>query len=207
MDQHNPFAAPQVALLDAQAPQPLPGWSAGQLRMLGWLNLGYLFAALVEIGLGFVEELSTLSGWLGVATTLLGSYLLLRLKAFLQARFAARGLDWPVWLSILSGVALELTQLYWGDSALQDFGVPMFTYFGLLVLLGLTLLWLGIMLQRVADAYMSLRVLAGLHMLGGVLAASIILLLVAVLPILAAIVATSLVFFRGAKEIEGSQAA
>ena len=154
-----------------------------------------------------VEDLLTLGDWLSAATTLLGCYLILRLKAFLQARFAARGLDWPVWLSILLSVALELTQLYWGDSALTEYSVPSFTYFGLLALLGLTMLWLGIMLLKVENAYPALRVLAWLNMAGGVLAASIILLVVAVLPMLAAMVATALVFFRGARELSGTQAA
>ena len=207
MDQHNPFAAPQVALVDAQVPQQLPGWNAGQLRILGWLNLVYLFANLVVLGLAFVEDLLTLGDWLSAATTLLGCYLILRLKAFLQARFAARGLDWPVWLSILLSVALELTQLYWGDSALTEYSVPSFTYFGLLALLGLTMLRLGIMLLKVENAYPALRVLAWLNMAGGVLAASIILLVVAVLPMLAAMVATALVFFRGAAELAGREAA
>ena len=95
-----------------------------------------------------------------------------------------------------TGVALELTQLYWGDSALTEYSVPSFTYFGLLALLGLTMLWLGIMLLKVENAYPALRVLAWLNMAGGVLAASIILLVVAVLPMLAAMVATALVFFN-----------
>ena len=63
------------------------------------------------------------------------------------------------------------------------------------------------MLLKVENAYPALRVLAWLNMAGGVLAASIILLVVAVLPMLAAMVATALVFFRGARELSGTQAA
>ena len=39
MEQNNPYAAPQVTLIDQQVPQGLPGWSPGQLRVLGWLCL------------------------------------------------------------------------------------------------------------------------------------------------------------------------
>jgi len=40
-----------------------------------------------------------------------------------------------------------------------------------------------------------------------VMVASVILLVIGILPMLAAMVASALVFFHGAKEIEGSQAA
>ncbi|WP_137973298.1 hypothetical protein [Pseudomonas sp. F(2018)] len=207
MDPNNPYAAPTVELIDAQAPQQLSGWSPGQLRVLGWLNLVYLVATLVVVGLAFVESLATMGDWLSVAATLLGSYLVLRLKAFLEARFDARGLDWPVWLSVVLSVALELAQLYWGDTALAEFSVPSFIYFGGLAVLGLVILWLGIVLLKVENAYPVLRTLAWLNVASGVLVASVILLVIGILPMLAAMVASALVFFHGAKELEGSQAA
>ena len=206
MDPNNPYAAPQVALVDAQAPQSLPGWSPSQLRLQGWLNLVSLVCTLVGIGLAFVPDLLALSDWLGAATTLLGCYLVLRLKAFLQARFDARGLDWPVWASVVLGIVLEGVQLYWGDAELTEFNAPSFLYFGLLALLGLVVLWLGIVLLKVENAYPVLRVLAWLEIASGVMVASVVLLVVGVLPLLAAMVATALVFFQGAKELEGSQA-
>ncbi|WP_394558215.1 hypothetical protein [Aquipseudomonas alcaligenes] len=207
MDPNNPYASPQVALVDAQAPRPLDGWNPGQLRLLGWLNLAYLVATLVVIGLAFVESLVAIGDWLSVAATLLGSYLALRLKAFLQARFAARGLDWPVWLSVVLSVALELAQLYWGETALAEFSVPSYIYFGGLAVLGLVILWLGIVLLKVIEPYPSLRALAWLNVASGVLVASVILLVVGILPMLAAMVASALVFFRGASELQGRQAA
>jgi hypothetical protein len=206
MDPNNPYAPPQVALVDAQAAQSLPGWTAGQLQLLGWLNLVYLLVTLVVLGLAFFEGLTRLGDALSLASTLLGCYLSLRLKAFLEARFAARGLAWPVWLSVLLSVVLELAQLYWGDSALAEFSAPAFIYFGGLVMLGLVILWLGIVLLKVENPYPVLRVLAWLNIASGVLVASVILFLVGVLPLLAAMVASTLVFFRGAKELEGSQA-
>lgn len=207
MDPNNPYASPQVALVDAQAPRPLNGWNPGQLRLLGWLNLAYLFATLVVIGLAFVESLAAVADWLSVAATLLGSHLVLRLKAFLEARFAASGLSWPVWLSVVLGVALELAQLYWGDAKLAEFSVPSYIYFGGLAMLGLVILWLGIMLLKVIEPYPSLRALAWLNVASGVMVASVILLVIGILPMLAAMVASALVFFRGASELEGSQAA
>ncbi|WP_043309800.1 hypothetical protein [Pseudomonas sp. ML96] len=207
MDPNNPYASPQVALVDAQAPRPLDGWNPGQLRLLGWLNLAYLVATLVVIGLAFVESLVAIGDWLSVAATLLGSYLALRLKAFLQARFAARGLDWPVWLSVVLSVALELAQLYWGETALAEFSAPSYIYFGGLAVLGLVILWLGIVLLKVIEPYPSLRALAWLNVASGVLVASVILLVVGILPMLAAMVASALVFFRGASELQGRQAA
>jgi hypothetical protein len=73
--------------------------------------------------------------------------------------------------------------------------------------LGLVVLWLGIVLLKVENAYPVLRVLAWLEIASGVMVASVVLLVVGVLPLLAAMVATALVFFHGAKELEGSQAA
>lgn len=207
MDQNNPYAAPRVELVDAQAPRPLSGWSPGQLKVLGWLNLAYVVVTLAVIGLAFAPELTLVGDWLSLAGTLLGCYLALRLKAFLEARFDARGLAWPVWLSVALSLLLELAQLYWGEASLSDLGAPSITYFALLALLGLVMLWTGIVLLKVVNAYPSVRVLAWLNVAAGVLVASVILMMIGVLPLLAAMVASALVFFRGAKELEGSQAA
>ena len=208
MDPNNPYAAPQVALVDAQAPQSLPGWSPGKLQLLGWLSMVYLVATLVVFGLAFVEDLDRLGDVLGVASTLLGCYLALRLKAFLESRFSAHGLARPVWLSMLLSVVLEAINLYWrGDELGVGFTPQAVFYFGLAALLGLAILWLGIVLLKVENAYPILRVLAWLNIAAGVLMASVILFLVGILPLLAAMVAAALVFFHGAKELEGSQAA
>ncbi|MGL4316142.1 MAG: hypothetical protein ACRCTL_05970 [Pseudomonas sp.] len=206
MDQNNPYAAPQVALVDAQGPRALPGWSMGQLQMLGWLHLLYLLCTLVVVGMTFAPELADLADGLEIASTLFGSYLLLRLKAFLEARFAVAGLIWPVWLTIGLSVALELVQQVWTDSELVGLSMPSLLYFGLMALLGLITLWLGIVLFRVKDSYPSLRVLAWLYMISGVLVASVILLVIGILPMLAAMVASALVFFHGARELRGDEA-
>lgn len=206
MDQDNPYATPQVALVDAQAPRALPGWSPRQLLLLGWLNLAYLLGTLVVLGLALVASKTSLGDWLSLAVTLLGCYLVLRLKAFLELRFAARGLAWPVWLSVLLSLVLECMQLYWGEEQLVGLNPQALGYFGLLALLGLVILWLGIALLKVENAYPSLRILGWLNIASGALVASIILLLVGVLPMLAAMVASALVFFRGARELQDCQA-
>jgi hypothetical protein len=207
MDQSNPFAAPRVELVDARAPRPLSGWNPGQLRLLGWLNLVSVLATLVVMGLAFVPDLVAMTDWLSVASTLLGCYLALRLKAFLEARFAARGLKWPVWLGVVLGLVLEVAQLYWGEAELMELSVPSYIYFGLMALLGLVLLWQGIVLLKVVEPYALIRVLAWLYVASGALVASVIFMMIGILPLLAATVVSALVFFRGAQELEGSQAA
>ncbi len=204
MDQNNPYAAPQVALVDVQAPHTLPGWSPRQLRLLGWLNLAYLLGTLVVLGLAVViQQKTALGDWLSLAITLLGCYLILRLKAFIELRFAVRGLLWPVWLSVTISLALECMQLYWGEDQLVGLNPLALSYFGLMALLGLVMLWLGIILLKVENGYPSLRILGWLNTVSGVMVASIILLVVGVLPMLAAMVASALVFFHGARELQG----
>ncbi|MBC9250820.1 hypothetical protein A9179_11080 [Pseudomonas alcaligenes] len=203
MEQNNPYAAPQVVLVDAQAPRALQGWSPQQLVLLGWLNLAYLLGTLVVLGLAMVQQKSALGDWLSLAVTLLGSYLLLRLKAFLELRFAARGLRWPVWLSVVLSVLLECMQLYWGEDRLVGLNPLALSYFGLLALLGLLILWLGIVLLKVEHGYPSLRILGWLNIATGAMVASIILLVIGILPMLAAMVASALVFFHAARELRG----
>ena len=44
MQPDNPYSAPQVELLDSAGVQSLPGWSARQLQVLGWLAVVLLTA-------------------------------------------------------------------------------------------------------------------------------------------------------------------
>lgn len=203
MDENNPYAAPQVVLVDTPALRQLPGWSTQQLVLFGWLNLAYLLGTLVVLGLALVEHKTLLGDWLSLAMTLLGSYLLLRLKTFVEVRFAAGGLLWPVWLSVALSVLLECMQLYWGEDQLVGLNPLALSYFGLLALLGLVILWLGIVLLRVENAYPSLRILGWLNIATGAMVASLILLVLAVLPMVAAMVASSRVFFQAARELRG----
>lgn len=213
MDPNNPYAAPQVALVDAQAPQQLPGWSPGQLRVLGWLCLLSIASTLLALVAAiFASEqpgsLADVAGdWLSLLSTLLGCYLLLRLRVFLDQRFAAKGLQVPIALIILSSLLAELLDWLWGDAILTSLGWQTLSFFAVIVLLGLAMLWLGIALLRVRQPYPSVRVMAWLEIAGGVMFASVILVLIAIIPLLGASLAMALVFFRGASELSGRQAA
>jgi hypothetical protein len=208
MDQHNPYAAPQVPLIDEQVPQALPGWSPGLLRVLGWLCLGGLLGNLVLFGLAFDGQSldSLFYDGLSLTLSLLGCYLLLRFKGFAEIRFAAHGLDWPVWLNLVLSLALEALQLSVAEESLTGFTWQALLYFGGMALFGLLTLWLGVLLLRVENVYPAFRALAWLEIVAGVLLASVILLLVGILPLLGAMLAMALVFFRGARELEGCQA-
>lgn len=213
MDPNNPYAAPQVALIDKQAPQKLPGWSAGQLQVLGWLSLATVTATVVALIAAFFsggEEASTagkVGDWLGTSSTMLGCYLLLRFKAFLEQRFAATKLTASVYLIIVTSALSEILHWVWGDAIFMRLGWQAMIYFGLLALMGLATIWLGAMLLKVRDPYPAVRVMAWLEIAGGIMAATVILILLAIIPLLAGTVASAVVFFRGAKELEGSQAA
>ncbi|MBB1521410.1 hypothetical protein [Aquipseudomonas guryensis] len=212
MEQNNPYAAPQVALVDQQAPQQLQGWSAGQLQVLGWLCLVSLLASLVDLVLVFVVDEQADAALqqglvaLGLVTVLLGTYVLLRFKGFAEQRFNAHGLTLPVWLSVIFMLVLEGLDLAFGDVELAQFGWPMFVYFGLLAMLGGVTLWLGIRLLQVKDVYPVFRVMAWMEIVGGGLLATILLMVLAVVPLVGATLCMMLVFFRGAEELRGQPA-
>ncbi|HSC84880.1 MAG TPA: hypothetical protein VLC30_14790 [Pseudomonas sp.] len=212
MDQHNPYAAPQVLLVDAQAPQSLPGWSAGQLQWLGWLSLASIASTLAALVCAFLagDEPDATGGgvgdWLSLFSTVLGCYLLLRMRVFLQQRFSARGLTWPVGLIVFFSLLSEALDWLWGQAIMSSLGWQTLVFFAVLLLLGLMTLWLGIALLRVEDAYPALRIMAWMEIVGGVMFASVILVLLAIIPLLASSLAMALVFFRGAAELKGSQA-
>lgn len=88
MDQpdNNPYAAPQVSLVENTEVQKLEGWSSGRLQLLGYLNLVSALGSVVALGLalsaGFLEDasLESFGDWLSPALTLIGCYLMLQLK-------------------------------------------------------------------------------------------------------------------------------
>lgn len=212
MDTNNPYAAPQVALIDEQAPQALNGWSPGQLRLLGWLSLASILSTVVALVAVFLagDESGTLAemagDWLSLFSTVLGCYLLLRLGTFLQQRFAASGLGVPIGLIVFFSLLSEVLDWLWGDSIFTSLGWQTISFFGVLLLLGLATLWLGIMLVRIRNPYPALRVMAWLEIAGGAMFASVVLVLVAIIPLLGGSLAMALVFFRGARELQGQQA-
>ncbi|CAN7386437.1 hypothetical protein PSGK_02555 [Pseudomonas solani] len=205
----NPYAAPQTDLVGAQAPHELPDWSPGLLNLLGWLclisALGSV-AVLVFIFLGDfigIHSASLVADWLGLAVMLLGSYLSLRLKGFAEARFAATGLAWPTWLVILAGVVSQVMMMLVEDAAMARLGWQLGAYLGLMVAYGAVVIWLAVRLLKVQNVYPPFRVMAWLLLVGGVMMATVLLVLVSVLPLLGSSIAMALVFFRGARDVAG----
>ena len=212
MQPDNPYSAPQVELLDSAGVQRLPGWSARQLQVLGWLALVSLVVNTLLVALTFAAaglepheaaQLQTFTGWLSLMLTVLGCYLLLRFKAFVEARFAARNLSVPVWGVLTVSLLLELADLLFGEQLFTGLDWPTLSYMALLCLTGLCTTWLGIRLLSVQYPYPSLKVMAWFNIAGGVMLASVLLLLVALLPLLGAGVALMLVFFKGARDLSG----
>ncbi|MBN7823517.1 hypothetical protein, partial [Bowmanella yangjiangensis] len=81
MQPDNPYSAPQVELLDRRGVPPLPGWSARQLRVLGWLALVAVLANALVVGLTLAgawldereaQRLQSYIGWLSLMLVLLG---------------------------------------------------------------------------------------------------------------------------------------
>lgn len=206
----NPYAPPQVELLQPEAPRPLPEWSAGQLRLLGWLSLvgflGNLMLLLGAVSIGWfgVELPVAFTDWSGLSLVLLGSYVSLRFKAFAEARFAAIGLTWPTWVVVVSSVLLQVWLMAVGER-LASFGWEAALYGAGMVLCGVGCIWLGVRLVKVPDSYPAFRVVAGSILVTGVMLASLLLAAFSSLPALVSVVATALVFFRGARELEGGR--
>jgi hypothetical protein len=201
----NPYAAPQASVVESLPAPCLPDWRAGHLRLLGWLSLLSVFASLVLLLLALgeqalAEEGRRLADWLGLALMLLGNYLLLCLKGFVEARFAARGLAWPVWLMVLGGLLLELLDFLYGAAMFSSFNPQGISYLALMAAYGLATLWFGLRLLRVENVYPALRLLAWLNIAGGLLMASVVLVLLAIVPLLGSSLAMLLVFWRGAAE-------
>lgn len=203
VDQDNPYAAPKAELLESEQLPQLDDWSPVRLRLLGWLEWASMLGSLVVIALSFsgMPTARVLNDWFSPAVTLLSCFLLLRLKAFIEARFAARGLGWPVWLNLLLGIALEALQSLLGDRLGRSDALGLI-YFALLVFLGVAILWLGVALLRVRQGYAVLRLMGWLQVIGGVAVTTVVLFVVALLPLLAASAAAALVFFQGARELE-----
>lgn len=205
-EQQNPYAAPQVALVDEQRPR-LSGWSAERLRLLGWLSLVSLVGTVTGLILAFfvgedrTSDFARGADALSTATLLLGCYLSLRFKAFAEQRFAATGLAIPTWLIVGFSMLLQVIDVAWGDSLFTtDIGPATVAYVAMIVILGGATLWLGIRLLKAQNVYPVFRVMAWLHIVGGALVATVILMMIGLLPLLAASVALALVFFRAARE-------
>ena len=201
----NPYAAPRVSVVDGAPVPQLAQLRAGHLRLLGWLSLVSVFASLVLLLLALREpDLGEagkqLTDWLGLALVLLGNYLLLCLKRFAEARFAAKGMAWPVWLMVVGGLLLELLDFLFGADMFNSFNPQGIGYLVLMVAYGMATVWLGVCLLRVENVYPAFRLMAWLNIAGGLLMASVLLVLLAIVPLLGSSIALSWVFWRAAAE-------
>lgn len=206
MQDDNPFAAPTVSLVDTQ-PRKLEGWTAGRLNLLGWLCLaGVLgntllwFSSFAGVWLD-PAQLQVLNDWLGVALVLLGCYLLLQLKQLAEARFNAQGLQRPVWAMVLFSLLFEGGMLLLGEPS-GELDWPLLLSLAGVFVLGAISLWLGIRLLRVENVYPSFRLMAWLDIAGGVMLMSLLLAMLAPLPLIGALLAQMLLFFRVAAELQ-----
>lgn len=213
MQPDNPYSAPQVDLLDAIPAPSLHGWSVRQLQVLGWLALVSVLTNALVLGLLLATSLlaereaqllTAYTDWLSLALVLLGCYLLLRLKAFAEARFAATKLGLPIWLLVAVTLLLEVTDMLFGERLFAALDWPTASYIVLLSVMGGCTAWFGVRLLKLDHPYPALRVMAWLDIAGGLMLASVVLMLVAVLPLLGAGVALMLVFFKGAAELRES---
>ena len=75
-------------------------------------------------------------------------------------------------------------------------------YVGVLILLGGATSWLGICLLRVQNVYPIFRVMAWMEVIGGAMLATVLLVLVAIIPLLGGTLTMMLVFFRAAAEVQ-----
>ncbi|QNH04785.1 hypothetical protein HNQ27_19150 [Pseudomonas sp. B11D7D] len=211
MQPDNPYSAPQVELIDELPVRQLPGWSVRQLQVLGWLALmsalgsalmlGAIFAS-TWLGQAELEQVERYTRWLGLLLMLLGNYLLIRLKSFIEQRFAAQGVSWPVWIIVVLALVSGVMDFMVGDQLFKALSVLTIAYLGLMVLMGLGITWFGVRLLRLRLTYASLRIMAWLSIASGVMFASVLLLPLAILPALAVCVTQGLVFFRGAAELQ-----
>lgn len=207
-----PYATPRVELVEQGIPDAFRRrWTPAQLRILAWLCLASIAGGVVLMVLSLLEAFGdgaafrVYADWLGLLLSLLGAYLLLRLKHLVESRFRGPSLAWPVWLSILLTLLGEgWSLLAVTDDALQGWNWQALVYFALLALIGATTLWLGLRLLKQENLYPSLRIMAWLDIAGGAMLASVLLLVLAVLPLLAATVAMALACWRAARELERS---
>ena len=109
-------------------------------------------------------------------------------------RFFARNLSVPIWLLLAVTLLLEAVDMLFGDQLFAGLDWQTIGYMALLCLMGICTTWLGIRLLKLQSPYPALKVMAWLDIVGGLMLASVLLMLVALLPLLGAGVALMLVF-------------
>ncbi|MHA6493657.1 hypothetical protein ACX0MV_10485 [Pseudomonas borbori] len=203
----NPYAAPTVSLVDEHAIKRLEAWSPGRLQLMAYLNLVYALGSVLVLGLAFTASIrdesaleDTFTTWFGPLLTLLGCYLLLQLKRFAEQRFAAENLHRSVWAVVLASLLLVLLDLLWGEDVFEQLNWQTFGYFAAVAINGALVTWMGIRLRQVQNVYPSFRLMAWLELIGGFMLATVVLVVVAMLPLIGGCVAAAWVFFQAAAE-------
>lgn len=207
MQPENPYTTPRARLTDERSPSGRFGrsWTPGHLRLLALLCLTAALGTVALLGLSLMAAatvdlaLQRSAFWLRLSLVLLETFLLIRFKGLVEQCFAATGVGWPVWLVILFGLVGEGLELMLVDRLLLS-NAWQLAFLVLIAAQGLCLAWLGLRLLQVRDGYPSLRAMAWMNIVGGLMLASLLLLLPALLPLLGAQLAMALVFFRAARE-------
>ncbi|MDH1011188.1 hypothetical protein N5J43_20235 [Pseudomonas nicosulfuronedens] len=210
--EQNPYAAPKVELVDQSAPGAfLAGrWSSGRLRLLAGLSLALLLCNLVLFVLSFAAALQESSTWqryelwVGVLSTVLGCFLLWRTRHFLEDRFSARGLGWPVGLSIAIALVMQTYSLVFDDQLSGEFNGALMGFMGLFVPTGIVTLWYGIRLLKIELPYPSVKIMGWLEVTSGVCLLSVLLFLPGTALAMASLLPLALMFLRAARELEAA---
>ncbi len=215
----NPYATPRVELVEQGIPDAFRRrWTPAQLRILAWLCLASIAGGVVLMvlqpagGIRRRRRVQGLRRLAGPAPQPARRLPAAAAQAPGRVALSRPSLAWPVWLSILLTLLGEgWSLLAVTDDALQGWNWQALVYFALLALIGATTLWLGLRLLKQENLYPSLRIMAWLDIAGGAMLASVLLLVLAVLPLLAATVAYGAgLLARGAgvgAELAGSRSA
>ncbi|NNN28594.1 MULTISPECIES: hypothetical protein [Pseudomonas] len=210
--EQNPYAAPQVELVDTRAPTPflVGDWSSGKLRLLAGLTLALLLTDLTLIGIGMVARLPggpkflmPYEEWLGALSMLLGCFLAWRSTRLLEDRFAARGLRWPMWILIVIAVVMQVFSMLFDVDLTGSRQSNATVYFMMMYLpSGLVQLWYGIRVLKIQLPFTSVKVMGWFDVVSGICLASIVLFAFGTLLSIINTIPLALIFLRSAGEQE-----
>ncbi|WP_138411063.1 hypothetical protein [Stutzerimonas nosocomialis] len=210
MQPEDPYRVPEADLLDRASAGRLAHWTAGQLRLLAMFCLLLVLGTLLLIALVLAESFSGVAlpswyeTWFGLVLDLLGCYLLISFKRFARARFAARGLGWPIWLLVGVNLLLEPVE-HWASTTGGEGLGPVRLYLALLLAVGLLLVWLGGRVLLVRSDWHCFRIMGWLYLSGGAVFASQLLMPLAAALLIGAQLAMMRVFLRARAEVLASR--
>lgn len=210
--EQNPYAAPKVELVDQSTPGAFFSgrWSPARLRLLGGLSLALLLCNLVLFVLSFAATSHDSPAWqryelwVGVLSTVLGCFLLWRTRHFLEDRFRARGLAWPVGLSITLGVVMQIYGLIFDEQLSGEFNSALMGFMAMFVPSGIVTLWYGIRLLKIDLPFPSVKVMAWLEVFSGACLLSVVLFLPGTALAVASLLPLALMFLRAARELDAT---